>query len=361
MKTRSLLLLILIFTVTLLSAYQVDLFSPPKVSAMDSTIFEYNHGPGYNSTFTLTTRWLSQTFTPEVSHIIKSVKLRVGKMYGIKPTLYVYICPVGADGKPIASEVLASGYHYFPTLPTWGGWLEVSLGDSALLQAGVTYSIVIWSNVKFVNLFYWTYSKNYYTGGQNYYSPDSGTTWMSLGGFDFHFEEWGLLPPQEPLIFESYSNIAGPGAVCYEPFQNAQTFIPQTRHILSRIYLRGYVPFDFGFDLTVKIMATNEGKPAGEPLAVVSVPHDLLPLPSGNYWISIDIPEEPELLAGVMYAIVVSHDATEPFAYRWTTDFDDDEGDYPNGTMVKSLDGGVSWLISYTTDFCFQEWGYPLE
>jgi hypothetical protein len=166
MKTKLLLTFILI--ATLLLGYQGDIFSPPKANAMAVTIFEYNHGPGYTCDYTTTTRWLSETFTPEVSHIVKSVKLAVGKMYGVKPVLYVYICPTDINGKPTTSEVLAWGYYYFPTLPTWGGWLEVSLGDGALLQAGVTYSIVIWANVKFVNLFYWSYSTDYYAGGQYY-------------------------------------------------------------------------------------------------------------------------------------------------------------------------------------------------
>jgi hypothetical protein len=62
-----------------------------------------------------------------------------------------------------------------------------------------------------------------------------------------------------------------------------------------------------------------------------------------------------------MYAIVVIHGAPEAFGYRWTTDYDDDEGDYPNGTLVNSVNSGVTWAAVTMTDCCFQEWGYPLE
>ena len=362
MKIKSLLLFTLILAATLLLGYQGDIFAPPKVSAMDSTRFEYNTGPNSSHDYTTTTRWLSQTFTAEISHTIKSVKLHVKKFYPIRPVLYVNICSVGPNGKPITSEILASGYHYFSSRTTWGAaWLEVSLGDGAPLQAGVTYSIVIRMSEPWVNLFYWGDSTDYYPGGQYYYSTNAGATWSSGGGFDMRFEEWGILLPQEAQIFESYNNTAGPPVLISEPFQNGQTFIPQTRHILRKVFLRGYVPFEFESQLTVKIMSTSEGLPAGEPLSVVSIPSDLLPLPGEEYWISVDIPDEPELQAGVMYAIVVAHNASEPFGYRWTSDIDDEYGEYPGGTLVKSSNGGISWTIYPLIDCCFQEWGYPLE
>lgn len=175
------------------------------------------------------------------------------------------------------------------------------------------------------------------------------------------FLELGVLPPQEAQLFEYYENTTGPGTIVHEPFQAGQTFIPEKRHVLSRIHLHGYVPFEYEAQFTVKIMATSGGLPTGEPLATASVPYELLPLPGEEYWITIDIPQEPELQAGVMYAIVVCHTASEPFGYRWTTDGDDEGADYPLGTMVNSVDGGISWMISDLYDCCFQEWGYPLE
>jgi hypothetical protein len=111
----------------------------------------------------------------------------------------------------------------------------------------------------------------------------------------------------------------------------------------------------------MNILVTGGGVPVGVPLATATVPYELLPVPGEEFWIAIEIPQEPELQAGVMYAIVISHTASEPFGYRWTTDADDPEADYPLGTMLKSSDGGVTWLIHEQSDCCFRELGYPLE
>ncbi|MBN1160563.1 MAG: hypothetical protein JXA17_01245 [Dehalococcoidales bacterium] len=361
MKTKSLLLSFLILSTILLMAYQGDIFAPPKAKAMDVTVFENNTGKIQSYTYISKTRWAAQTFTPEISHIIKSVKVRIKKCYPIKPYVYVRICPVDLQYyEPLVDEVLASGSHKFTSSSTYSGWLEIGLGEGSLLQAGVTYAIVIYTSDPGVNLFYWYRSSDLYYGGVYRVSSDSGETW-SGSIQDMLFEEWGILPAQEAQKIEYYENKAGPGAICNEPFQVGQTFIPQKRHVLSRLYLHGYVPFEYEAQFTVKIMATSGGLPSGAPLATASVPYELLPLPGEEWWISIEIPQEPELQAGVMYAIVVSHTASEPFGYRWTTDFDDVGADYPLGTMVRSNDGGISWMTHELYDCCFQEWGYPLE
>jgi len=362
MKTKKLLLSILILATTLLMAYQGDIFAPPSAKAMDVTVFEHNDNWIWSYDYASTTRWLAQTFTPEVSHIIKSVRVKIKKIYPIKPYVYITICPVEpTHNSPLVSQVLASGSYKFRSSRTYYDWIEVGLGDGALLQAGVTYAIVLRTSDPTVHLFYWYKTLDRYPGGVYWYSTNYGQTWGGGTGPDMLFEEWGILPSQEPQMFANYGNTAGPGAIASEPFQVGQTFIPQKRHILSRIYLHGYVPFEYEAQFTVKIFATSGCLPVGAPLATASVPYELLPLPGEDYWITVEIPQEPELQAGVMYAIVVSHTASQPFGYRWTTDTDDEDADYTPGTMVKSSDGGASWMLHEICDCCFQEWGYPLE
>jgi hypothetical protein len=361
-KTRLLLLSILILTTTLLTAYQVDIFSPPKAKAMNVTVFEYNTNSIKSHSYATNTRWLAQTFTPEVSHVIQSVNIYTKKVYPKKPYVYVKICPVDpVYNKPLVNEALASGSYQYITSRTTTGWIGIGLGEGALLEAGTTYAIVVYTSDWAVNYFNWYRSADLFAGGGYWYSSDSGQTWGGGSGEDMLFLEKGILPPQEAQLLEYYENKAGPGAIAYEPFQIGQTFIPQKRLVLSRIYLHGYVPFEYEAQFTVKIMATSGGLPTGAPLATASVPYELLPLPGEEYWISIEIPQEPELQAGVMYAIVVSHTASDPFGYRWTTDEDDEEADYPLGTMVRSNNGGVTWFTHEQTDCCFQVWGYPLE
>jgi hypothetical protein len=362
MNIKKFLLSILVLATALVMAYQVDIFTPPKVKAMDVTVFEYNTSAIKSYDFATNTRWLAQTFTPEVSHTIKSVKVNIKKVYPIKPYVYVIICPVEpTHNSPLVNEVLAYGSYKFNSSRTYRGWIEIGLGEGALLQAGVTYAMVMWTSDPRVHYFYWYKSYDTYAGGVSWYSTNYGQSWGGGTGPDMLFEEWGILPSQEAQIFEYYGNTVGPGSIVHEPFQVGQTFIPQKRHILSRVYLHGFVPFEYEAQFTVKVFATSGGLPTGAPLATASVPYELLPLPGEDYWISVEIPQEPELQAGVMYAIVVSHTASEAFGYRWTTDADDEEADYTPGTMVKSSDGGVSWITHEQCDCCFQEWGYPLE
>jgi len=135
--------------------------------------------------------WRSQTFTPQSSHKITSVKLKLCRV-GSPGTGTVSIKATDANGKPTGAD-LCSGSIDGNALPETPEKLGFLLGAGANLSTGTKYAIV------------WRFpsgdSSNYartrhmypgtYAGGTAVTSSDSGATWSVVTDWDFVFEDWG--------------------------------------------------------------------------------------------------------------------------------------------------------------------------
>ncbi len=146
--------------------------------------------------------WLGQTFTPEVTHLISKVKLKLFKV-GDPGTSIISIRTTVA-GKPTGAD-LCSGSIVDTniTVDTNGEWYEITLGDGFELQVGVTYAIVLRSpDGDGSNKISWRTdgSSPTYSGGLQVGSSDSGVDWDTFSGVDCMFEEWGVGPPSPTTI-----------------------------------------------------------------------------------------------------------------------------------------------------------------
>jgi len=143
--------------------------------------------------------WHAQTFTPTTAHIITSVKLKLWRV-GSPGTLTVGIRAVDGTGKPTGGD-LCSGTTNGNTLPTEAPyeWRGITLGAGANLSASTKYAIVVratgGNDSNYAN---WRAdsSSPTYAGGEQFESPNSGSSWSAYG-YDSMFEEWGEpIPPQ---------------------------------------------------------------------------------------------------------------------------------------------------------------------
>ena len=143
--------------------------------------------------------WLCQTFTPQSSHKITSVKLKLCRV-GSPGTGTVSIRATDANGKP-AGDDLCSASIDGDSLPTDPTLLGFSLGAGANLSAGVKYAIV-WRFPSGNSSNYGRARRMYpgaYAGGTAVTSNDSGATWEVVQDWDFVFQDWG-----EPLMQTIY-------------------------------------------------------------------------------------------------------------------------------------------------------------
>ena len=159
-----------------------------------ATLYEY-YNTGYDWTEAFyDEEWLTQTFTPQATHTITSVKLMIYRS-GSPGTITVGIRATDVNGKPTEDD-LCSGTTNGNTLTTSspGEWREITLGDGYQLQASTKYAIVIRiTGGSGVNCVTWSEDKSSptYTGGSVGQSFDYGVSWQLDGAMDFMFEEWG--------------------------------------------------------------------------------------------------------------------------------------------------------------------------
>jgi len=159
-------------------------------------LFEhYNEGEEIGSSV-YGVNWKAQTFTPQATHKITSVKLLLSRKSGGNPgTIMVSIRATDEDGKPTGDD-LCSGTTNGNTLPeyTEKEWREINFSSSVQLMANIKYAIVVRApNSDGDNrLFWWIdYSSPTYEGGSYAQSSDSGVSWALDAGYDCMFEEWG--------------------------------------------------------------------------------------------------------------------------------------------------------------------------
>ena len=136
--------------------------------------------------------WKAQTFTPSVSHVITSVELPLER-HGTFGEVYVSIRATDADGHPTGSD-FCSGSIDDLDVPTSMSWVEISFTNGVVLSANTKYAIVVHiTDSDIDNNISWGYDSDAtYSKGNIESSGDSGSTWSSWTGDDFHFKEYGV-------------------------------------------------------------------------------------------------------------------------------------------------------------------------
>ena len=138
--------------------------------------------------------WYAQTFTPQTSHTVTSVKLEIYRV-GSPGEIIVSIRATTADVP--SGDDLCSGATDGDTLTTdtGGEWREITLGAGTALTASTKYAIVVRclggdGSTKYIPWRVDT-SSGAYTRGNFCNSSTSGVIWAETDGYDFMFEEWG--------------------------------------------------------------------------------------------------------------------------------------------------------------------------
>jgi hypothetical protein len=168
---------------------------------MSPQLFESNTAAAPYGHVILGVEWKGQTFTPLKKHRITSVKLKM-RRFGSPGTVTVSIRAT-SGGVPVGED-LCSGTIDGNTLTTatGGAVYEISLGDGAILKAGVQYAIVARApsgdGSNYVTIYA---SDNTYPRGTEVYSSNSGSTWERQSSYDLYFEDWGILI-EKPSLFK---------------------------------------------------------------------------------------------------------------------------------------------------------------
>jgi len=138
--------------------------------------------------------WEGQTFTPETTHLLGSVKLKLFKV-GSPGTIMVSIRATAA-GVPAGGDLCVGTIDdSVITEDTNGEWYEITMGNGYQVAKDTQYAIVVRaaggdaSNK--VSLLADT-SDPTYAGGTHVDSSDSGAEWNTYSGVDLLFEEWGV-------------------------------------------------------------------------------------------------------------------------------------------------------------------------
>jgi len=135
----------------------------------------------------------------------------------------------------------------------------------------------------------------------------------------------------------------------------AQTFTPETDHVIGKVKLKLFRVGDPG-TITVSIKATSGGKPVGADLCSGTILGTDITLVDTGEWYEISFGDGFDLDIGVQYAIVVrapSGDASNKVS--WRADITDPT--FTGGTFVSSSDSGVDWSTVSGVDCMFEEWG----
>lgn len=157
-------------------------------------LFEYYNTGDNDVNSVVDPKWEAQTFTPQISHIIKKVKIKIYRL-GFPEIVSVGIRATDAEGKPIGTDLVSGTIdgNTFTTDPS-GAWYDIDLGAGTILYSGVKYAIVLGNSASGWARWRVAVPSNY-EGGTSLTSLDSGNTWVFCtdgGGYDTLFEEWGI-------------------------------------------------------------------------------------------------------------------------------------------------------------------------
>lgn len=145
--------------------------------------------------------WRSQAFTPSITHLITSVKLKMLRVDS-PGDITVSIRTTDGSSKPTGSDIdgvtgTTSGNNL--TTAAGGEWREITLSAGITLNLGSQYAIIVRaigaSGFPDQYVGWRANSNGGYGGGSTFNSTNSGSSWISGGSRDYMFEEWG-----EPLV-----------------------------------------------------------------------------------------------------------------------------------------------------------------
>jgi len=140
--------------------------------------------------------WKAQTFTPQISHTVTKLKLRLAKNSTPSGNFTAAIRNVDSGGEPTGAN-LCSGSIACSTISTDFAWYEISLGEGIALEAGTTYAIVCSApDATAGTPCYWAVNHvdANYSRGNGFSSVGSGgEDWFSRTTWDYNFEEWGTI------------------------------------------------------------------------------------------------------------------------------------------------------------------------
>lgn len=137
--------------------------------------------------------WNAQTFTPQVSHSLTRVSLRLYRD-GSDPA-EIFYCQIHntVAGKPSGAFL---GQSTLPQddLPLIPGeaWIHFYFDPLIPLTAGIMYAIVAWTSNDVLPYAYWRYraTDNLYPRGTQCWSLD-GSVWNIIADGDMRFYDWG--------------------------------------------------------------------------------------------------------------------------------------------------------------------------
>jgi len=153
----------------------------------------------------------AQSFTPSVDFHLYAVSLRLLKL-GMPGVIVVSINECDDDDKPITPAIdwqVVDTLLYSEWAPKWYVFYFKTL---PLLTAGVRYAIVlrVWGG-NWLNMMLWRGAMfgDFYSDGEEMYSPDNGESWAKQWNYDACFRTWGFEPPAPLPPVPVISNWAG--------------------------------------------------------------------------------------------------------------------------------------------------------
>lgn len=157
-----------------------------------ATLYEH-YNTGDNNAELTDALWVcSHTFTPQITHNITLVKLKVYRL-GNPGTITVGIRAT-SGGVPTGSNLTSGAFNGDAiTTDGDGDWIEVELTPYRL-SVSTKYAIVLTSLAEHdSNSLYWRSEANspIYTRGALCWSNDGGLSWTEYPNQDMMFEEWG--------------------------------------------------------------------------------------------------------------------------------------------------------------------------
>lgn len=171
----------------------------------------------------------------------------------------------------------------------------------------------------------------------------------------FTLSEVYTAPPEHTeQKYQSYEIAGNSNAGIIPPYPTGQTFTPEVKHGLSRVYIKAY---RVGNPPPIKVSIWKCGgdhKPTGSELCLVW--HDFSDLTEALAleWYYIDLPAIT-VIAGQEYAITVNNlNGDGDNHIRW--ELEKTTPLYARGVKILSGDDGLTWLLQTDKDHLFQEW-----